>query len=175
MPAKFVYLRPRYDVYDAQQLAMEETLQKTQARLDATAGQQNPTPATAPASNPIVFAKPQPFDGTCGATAKAFVGQIDLHAITYPKCFPTDASKVVFSVFFMKDYTATWSQPYLDKVSTRNRWSLMTSSMILNPASSITTAVTVTRWPCGNSARLEPLPPHVSKICIARPSPPRCW
>ncbi|KNZ57663.1 uncharacterized protein VP01_2104g3, partial [Puccinia sorghi] len=41
---------------------------------------------------------------------------IGLHAITYPACFSTNASKVVFSIFFMKDYTATWSQPYRDKV-----------------------------------------------------------
>ncbi|KNZ59113.1 uncharacterized protein VP01_17g15 [Puccinia sorghi] len=34
----------------------------------------------------------------------------------YPKRFPTNASKVVFAVLFMKDYAATWSQPYLDKV-----------------------------------------------------------
>ncbi|KNZ46804.1 uncharacterized protein VP01_6940g1 [Puccinia sorghi] len=47
----------------------------------------------------MVISKPQPFDGTHGATAKAFIGQIGLHAITYPK-----------------DYTATWSQPYLDKI-----------------------------------------------------------
>ncbi|KNZ44841.1 uncharacterized protein VP01_8771g1 [Puccinia sorghi] len=64
----------------------------------------------------LVLAKPQPFYGTCGATAKAFVGQIGLHSITYPQRFPTDASKVAFAVLFMKDYAATWSQPYLDKV-----------------------------------------------------------
>ncbi|KNZ46325.1 uncharacterized protein VP01_7358g1 [Puccinia sorghi] len=46
------------------------------------------------ASSPMVLAKPQPFNGTRGADAKAFVGQIGLHA----------------------DYAATWSQPYLDKV-----------------------------------------------------------
>ncbi|KNZ49813.1 uncharacterized protein VP01_4761g2 [Puccinia sorghi] len=64
----------------------------------------------------MVLAKPQPFDGTRGAAAKVFVGQIGLHAVTYPKRFPTDTRKVVFAVFFMRDYTATWSQPYLDKV-----------------------------------------------------------
>ncbi|KNZ49308.1 uncharacterized protein VP01_509g3 [Puccinia sorghi] len=90
----------------AQQLATEETLQQTQAHLDATAGQQNPAPAC----------NPQPFNGTGGTTSKAFFGQIGLHAITYPKRFPTDGSKVVFAVSFMKDYTATWSQPYMDKV-----------------------------------------------------------
>ncbi|KNZ61946.1 uncharacterized protein VP01_13302g1 [Puccinia sorghi] len=76
------------------------------------AGQQNP----APASNPMVLAKPQPFDGTHGTTSKVFVGQIGLHAVTYPKQFPTYAIKMVFAVLFMKDYTATWSQPYLEKV-----------------------------------------------------------
>ncbi|KNZ49231.1 uncharacterized protein VP01_513g8 [Puccinia sorghi] len=76
------------------------------------AGQQNP----APASNPMVLSKPQPFDGTCGATAEAFVGKIGLHAVTYPKHFATETSKVVFAVLFMKDYAATWSQTYLDKV-----------------------------------------------------------
>ncbi|KNZ63342.1 uncharacterized protein VP01_11577g1, partial [Puccinia sorghi] len=81
----------------AQQLATEETLRQTQALLDTTAGQQNPAPA--PASNPMVF-----------------VGHIGLHSITYPKCFPTNTRKVVFAVLFMKDYAATWSQPYLDKV-----------------------------------------------------------
>ncbi|KNZ44543.1 uncharacterized protein VP01_905g8 [Puccinia sorghi] len=105
----------------AQQLAMEETLQKTQARLNTTAGQQNPAPtqpnpAPAPPSNPKVIAKPQPFDGTHGATAKAFIGQIGLHAVTYPKKFPTETRKVVFAVLFMRDYAATWSQPYLEKI-----------------------------------------------------------
>ncbi|KNZ56739.1 uncharacterized protein VP01_232g1, partial [Puccinia sorghi] len=70
---------------------------------------------TTPASNHIVLAKPQPFDGTCGAAAKVFVGQIGLHSITYPKHLPTNTSRV-FTVSFMKDYAATWSQPYLDKV-----------------------------------------------------------
>ncbi|KNZ64606.1 uncharacterized protein VP01_10100g1, partial [Puccinia sorghi] len=65
------------------------------ACLDARAGQQNPSPAPAPASNPIVLAKPQPFDGTRGAAAKVFVGQIFLHVVTYPECLPTDISKVV--------------------------------------------------------------------------------
>ncbi|KNZ49763.1 uncharacterized protein VP01_47g1 [Puccinia sorghi] len=82
---------------------LEETLQHTQARLDTIAGQQNPAPAQpnlapAPASNLMVLAKPQPFDGTRGTAAKVFIGQIGLHAVTYPK-----------------DYTATSSQPYLDK------------------------------------------------------------
>ncbi|KNZ49627.1 uncharacterized protein VP01_4895g1 [Puccinia sorghi] len=100
----------------AQQLATEEKLQITQAFLDSTAGQQNPAPAQpnptlAPASNPMVLSKPQPFDGTRGATTEAFVGKIGLHAITQPKRFPNNASKLVFTVLFMKDYTATWSQP----------------------------------------------------------------
>ncbi|KNZ48149.1 uncharacterized protein VP01_5876g1, partial [Puccinia sorghi] len=43
---------------------------------------------------------------------------IGLHAITY-KHFPTNARKVVFAVLFVKDYAATWSQPYLDKVFNR--------------------------------------------------------
>ncbi|KNZ53845.1 uncharacterized protein VP01_311g5 [Puccinia sorghi] len=65
--------------------------------LDATAGQKNP----ASASNALVLTKPQPFDGTRWASAEAFVGQIGLHAITYPKHFPINASKVVFAVLFV--------------------------------------------------------------------------
>ncbi|KNZ58958.1 uncharacterized protein VP01_1827g8 [Puccinia sorghi] len=76
----------------AQLLATEDTLQKTQARLDATAGQQNPAPA--PTSNPMVLDKPEPFGGTLGAAAKAFVGQIGLHAVTYPKRFPTNTTNI---------------------------------------------------------------------------------
>ncbi|KNZ44947.1 uncharacterized protein VP01_8650g1 [Puccinia sorghi] len=51
-----------------------------------------------------------------GTAAKAFVGHIGLHDITYPQRFPTDSIKVAFAVLFMKDYAANWSQPYLDKV-----------------------------------------------------------
>ncbi|KNZ57264.1 uncharacterized protein VP01_219g10 [Puccinia sorghi] len=80
------------------------------------AGLQNPAPTPAPAPNSMVLAKTQPCNGICGATAKAFVGQIGLHAVTYPKQFPTNTSKVVFAVLFMKDYTETWSQLYLEKV-----------------------------------------------------------
>ncbi|KNZ59531.1 uncharacterized protein VP01_170g6 [Puccinia sorghi] len=111
------YLRC-FELNQRLKLETEETLQQTHARLDATAGQQNPTPAqpNPPASNPMVLAKPQPFDGTCSSTTKAFFGQIGLHAMTYPKRFSTNASKVVFAILFMKDYTATWSQLYLDKV-----------------------------------------------------------
>ncbi|KNZ63992.1 uncharacterized protein VP01_10782g1 [Puccinia sorghi] len=78
-----------------------------------------PNPASAPTSNPMVLAKPQPIERTRGAAAEEFVLQIGLHAVTYPECFPTHASKVVFAVLFMKDHTATWSQPYLDKVFNR--------------------------------------------------------
>ncbi|KNZ49831.1 uncharacterized protein VP01_4759g2, partial [Puccinia sorghi] len=42
--------------------------------------------------------QPQLFDGTRGAAAEAFVSQIGLHAVTYPKQFPTETSKVVFAV-----------------------------------------------------------------------------
>ncbi|KNZ51108.1 uncharacterized protein VP01_4091g3 [Puccinia sorghi] len=38
----------------AQRLAMEETLRQTQARLNATAGQQNPTSAPASSPNPLM-------------------------------------------------------------------------------------------------------------------------
>ncbi|KNZ51036.1 uncharacterized protein VP01_4120g1 [Puccinia sorghi] len=89
----------------------EETLRQTQACLDA---QQQPAPALAP--SPIKLAKPQPFDGTRGATAEVFVAQIALHAITYPECFPTNASKVAFTTLFMRDYAATWCQPYLNQI-----------------------------------------------------------
>ncbi|KNZ48473.1 uncharacterized protein VP01_5648g1, partial [Puccinia sorghi] len=54
-----------------------------------------------------------PFNGTCGAAAESFVGQILLHTVTYPEQFPTDSSKVAFAILFMTDYTETWSQPYL--------------------------------------------------------------
>ncbi|KNZ64720.1 uncharacterized protein VP01_10000g1, partial [Puccinia sorghi] len=40
-----------------------------------------------------------------------------LHTVTYPDQFPTDSRKVAFAVSFMKDYAATWSQPYLMKSS----------------------------------------------------------
>ncbi|KNZ61023.1 uncharacterized protein VP01_1461g1 [Puccinia sorghi] len=86
----------------AQQLATEETLRQTQARLDATAGQQNS--ASAPASNPMVIAKPQTFDGTRDTASKAFIGQIGLHAVTYPKQFPTNTSKVVFAPYMDKAF-----------------------------------------------------------------------
>ena len=106
----------------AQRLATEETLRQTQARLEAAIGQQTaaqqPPPAATPAATPnsIVLAKPQPFNGTRGALAESFVGQIGLHAVTYPERFPTDSSKVAFAISFMTDYAATWSQPYLTKV-----------------------------------------------------------
>ncbi|KNZ46111.1 uncharacterized protein VP01_7542g1 [Puccinia sorghi] len=57
--------------------------------------------------------KPQHFNGTHGAVAESFVGQILLHTVTYPERFPTNSSKVAFSVSFMTDYAATWSQLYL--------------------------------------------------------------
>ena len=94
-----------------QRLATEETLRQTQARLDA---HQHPAPAPAP--NPIKLAKPQPFDGTRGAAAEVFVAQVALHAVTYPERFPTDASKVAFATSFMRDYAATWCQPYLNRI-----------------------------------------------------------
>ncbi|KNZ48143.1 uncharacterized protein VP01_5881g1 [Puccinia sorghi] len=104
----------------AQKIATEETLQQNQARLDATDGQHNPSPAQpnppAPTFNPMVIAKTQPFDGARGAASKVFIGQIGLHAVTYPKRFPNNVRKVVFAVLFMRDYTENWSQPYLDKV-----------------------------------------------------------
>ncbi|KNZ64397.1 uncharacterized protein VP01_10347g1, partial [Puccinia sorghi] len=65
------------------------------------------------ASNQSLPSVPSPL--AC-PTSKVFIGQIGLHSVTYPEQFPTDASKVVFAVSFMRDYTATWSQPYLDKV-----------------------------------------------------------
>ncbi|KNZ45661.1 uncharacterized protein VP01_7930g1 [Puccinia sorghi] len=137
---------------------MEETLQQTQARLDATAGQKNPTPAQpipapAPSSNPIVLDKPQPFDGTRGAAAKVFVGQIGLHAITYLKCFPKDAIKVVFAVLFMKDYAATWSQPYLDKVF--NGEPVVFNKFLNDFRSSFFDHNHRHPVPCGTSTRLE--------------------
>ncbi|KNZ60431.1 uncharacterized protein VP01_15556g1, partial [Puccinia sorghi] len=79
--------------------------------------QQHPAPTQpnpAPAPNPIKLSKPQPFDGTRSAAAKVFVAQIALHAITYPERFPTDTSKVARATSFMRDYTATWCQPYLN-------------------------------------------------------------
>lgn len=108
-------------------IATEEALRQTQARLDATASQQNPAPpqqapalppppATTNTSSTIVLAKPKSFDGTRGAPAEAFVAQIGLHTITYPERFPTDASKVAFTVSFMTDYASTWAQPYLTKI-----------------------------------------------------------
>ena len=103
-----------------QRLATEETLRQTQARLDATPAPPLPTiPTThapAPAPSTIVLAKPQAFNGTRGALAESFVSQIGLHAITYPKRFRDDASKVAFAVSFMTDYASTWAQPYLTKI-----------------------------------------------------------
>ncbi|KNZ44775.1 uncharacterized protein VP01_883g2, partial [Puccinia sorghi] len=63
--------------------------------------------------NPIKLAKPQPFYRTRGAAAEVFVAQIALHTLTYTEQFPTNASKVVFTASFMRDYAATWCQPYL--------------------------------------------------------------
>ncbi|KNZ58222.1 uncharacterized protein VP01_1973g2 [Puccinia sorghi] len=132
-----------------------------QACLDATAAQQNlapaqKMPAPAPASKPIVLAKPQPFDGTRGTAAEVFVGQIGLHAITYPKNFPTDAIKVMFAVLFMKDYTATLSQLYLDKVF--NREPVVFNDFLNDFKSSFFdhTCQHRSKGPCGTSARLEP-------------------
>ncbi|KNZ46573.1 uncharacterized protein VP01_7159g2, partial [Puccinia sorghi] len=78
-----------------------------------------PTPAPSPTSSPnsMVLAKPQPFNGTCGAAAESFAGQILLHTITYPEQFPTNSIKMAFAVSFMTDYAETWSQPYLMKSS----------------------------------------------------------
>ncbi|KNZ61016.1 uncharacterized protein VP01_14641g1, partial [Puccinia sorghi] len=98
---------------------------------------QHPAPAQpnlAPAPNPIKLTKPQPFDNTRGASAEVFVAQISLHAITYPECFPTNASKVALVASFVRDYAATWCQL---------------------PASSTTTADNKPRWPCGTSAKPE--------------------
>ncbi|KNZ47372.1 uncharacterized protein VP01_6452g2, partial [Puccinia sorghi] len=99
----------------AQKLATKENLFQTQACLDATVGQQNqkPTspkiaPAPPPTSSPnsMVLVNPQPFNGTRGASAESFVGQILLHNVTSPERFPTDSSKVAFSVLFMTNYAA---------------------------------------------------------------------
>ncbi|KNZ45620.1 uncharacterized protein VP01_7989g1 [Puccinia sorghi] len=103
-----------------QQLATKETLRQNQAHLYAAVGQQNyqnPAPSqtstsTCTASNPtsIVLAKPQAFNGTQSALTELFIGQIGLHEITYPECFPNNSSKVAFAISFMTDYAATWSQ-----------------------------------------------------------------
>ncbi|KNZ63398.1 uncharacterized protein VP01_11500g1 [Puccinia sorghi] len=109
----------------AQRLETEENLRQTQARLDAAVGQQNqsPTPpqiAPAPpptcSRNSMVLAKSQPFNGTRGAAAESFAGQVLLHNVTYPYQFPTNSRKVAFAFSFRTDYAATWSQPYLMKV-----------------------------------------------------------
>ncbi|KNZ61408.1 uncharacterized protein VP01_1403g1 [Puccinia sorghi] len=73
---------------------------------------------------PWCLPNPNPSMGPV-APAKAFVGQIFLNAITYPKSFPTNASKVVFAVLFMKDYTATRSQPYQQEVGEKGIWEQM--------------------------------------------------
>ncbi|KNZ63397.1 uncharacterized protein VP01_11501g1 [Puccinia sorghi] len=108
----------------AQQLATEENLHQTQARLDAAVGQQKPDPTPPqivpdppPPSSPnsMVLAKQQPFNGNRGAAAKSFVGQILLHTVTYPECFPTPEKWILLSPLW-KDYAATWSQTYLMKV-----------------------------------------------------------
>ncbi|KNZ64456.1 uncharacterized protein VP01_10273g1, partial [Puccinia sorghi] len=75
-----------------------------------------PLPLLPSIPNSMVLAKPQPLHETRGAAAKSFVGQILLHTFTYPEPFPTNSIKVAFAVFFMTDYTETWSQPYLMKV-----------------------------------------------------------
>ncbi|KNZ52300.1 uncharacterized protein VP01_3624g2 [Puccinia sorghi] len=116
VPAKFTYLRhcPNHSPASSSGFGppsntmdtLNVCLDKLMHMMGEEPGQQNPTPTPTPASN-MVIAKPQPFDGTCGAAAKAFISQIGLHAITYPKRFPTNARKVVFAVLFMRDYTAT--------------------------------------------------------------------
>ncbi|KNZ46974.1 uncharacterized protein VP01_6786g1, partial [Puccinia sorghi] len=100
---------------------LKRLIEEVGACLNTTAGQQHPAPAQpnptpAPASNPMVLAKPQPLNGTQGAAAEVFVGQIGLHAVTYPERFPYDTRKVAFAFSFMKYYAATCSQPYLEKV-----------------------------------------------------------
>ncbi|KNZ49249.1 uncharacterized protein VP01_5126g1, partial [Puccinia sorghi] len=115
VPAKFMYLRPHPNnspvssadsetnpgtMYldevmrmlaeeHTQRLATEETLRQTQARLDAAAGTPSPIPTS------IVLAKPQPYNGTRGATA----------------------DKVAFAISFMTDYAATLSQPNIQFTS----------------------------------------------------------
>ncbi|KNZ59241.1 uncharacterized protein VP01_1777g3, partial [Puccinia sorghi] len=109
----------------AQQRSTEEKLRQTQASLDPAVGQQNQNttpPQTAPVPSPtsspksMFLSKPQPFNGTRGASAKSFFGPILLHSVTYPGQFPTESRKVAFAVSFMTDYAETWSQPYLMKV-----------------------------------------------------------
>ncbi|KNZ60547.1 uncharacterized protein VP01_1538g1 [Puccinia sorghi] len=89
-------------------------LKRTTAKPKPTSMPHSPPPTSRP--NSMVLAKPQPFNGTRGAAAKSFVGQILLHTVTYPDRFPTNSRKVAFSISFMTDYAATWSQPYLMKV-----------------------------------------------------------
>ncbi|KNZ57302.1 uncharacterized protein VP01_2190g7, partial [Puccinia sorghi] len=90
--------------------ALNAHLDKLMHMMGDESGQQNHAPTPTPASNPIVLAKPQPFDGTRGTASKAFVGQIGLHAIIYTERFPTNARKVAFAILFMRDYAATWFQ-----------------------------------------------------------------
>ncbi|KNZ62186.1 uncharacterized protein VP01_1301g5 [Puccinia sorghi] len=86
----------------------------------------------------------------------AFVGQIGLHAVTYAKQFPTNTSKVVFTILFMKDYTATWSQPYLDKVFNKP---VVLNEFLNNFRSSFFDHDHWHRAMVGTSARLEPCQP----------------
>ncbi|KNZ44336.1 uncharacterized protein VP01_9262g1, partial [Puccinia sorghi] len=74
----------------------KETLQKTQARLDATDDKKTPLPLPLPPPIPWFLQNPKPSMGPM---------------VPLPRRF-----KVVFAILFMKDYAETWSQLYLDKV-----------------------------------------------------------
>ncbi|KNZ46698.1 uncharacterized protein VP01_7033g1 [Puccinia sorghi] len=60
-----------------------------QQNQDPTPPQIVPAPPPTSSPNSMVLANPQTFNRTCGAAAKSFVGQILLHAVTYPDQFPT--------------------------------------------------------------------------------------
>ncbi|KNZ54931.1 hypothetical protein VP01_2812g1 [Puccinia sorghi] len=125
-----------------------ETLQQTQAHLDATAGQRNPAPARS-SSNPIVLTKPQPFDGTQGVCQPDWPPCYHLPRALPHQCQKSGVCRLVYEGLFSNLVSAVPTRS-----SNGNRWSLMTSSMISNSASLITTAGTMPRWPCG-TARLE--------------------
>ncbi|KNZ47872.1 uncharacterized protein VP01_6078g1, partial [Puccinia sorghi] len=106
VPTKFNYLCRRFDAYDGQGTCPTAS-HGGESLTNPSPPQRHGWP-TKPRSC-STKSRLQPH-GACQTPTSG------LHAVTYPKWFPTNTSKVAFTVSFMRDYAATWSQLYLDKV-----------------------------------------------------------